>query len=507
MSDKIFSEEFILGAGIGALGREELIKLACDLCLAVVKSEGEYHGNIHPGNVSRTADGQVGLGPRAAHEPGEWTTDELEYMAPELFWNGGGDATVDVYSIGLMLYSGICGGRLPFFKKAPGEMTNELRAAALRSRMNGGDIVMPEFAGENLGEVMKKALAFAPEDRWTGPMEMLSALEKCEGEGDALAMEMFGKAERELSATERMMAGIIAAPVEPEEEEPEVVAPVEEEPQQEEEVSPVVPIIPVVKVERPQPTGPKPEYKVDKGFEERNPQPKKKKSNKKPVMIVFGICAVVIILALVIHAFWGGEPGETPTPDPPGSSTPDNSIVDPIDPSGDPTADPSGDPDPDDSTDPTTEPTPEPVDPTATPEPTPELESTYELYISDLSWTEAAAKCKELGGHLVTISDADELSKVTALADTYGIKLIWVGFSRDADGNIGWENDESINYYIWGKGEPSKLDTDGATENYGLLWKKSGEGWIYNDSRNNPVADYPNAYSGKIAYICEYDPE
>ena len=40
------------------------------------------------------------------------------------------------------------------------------------------------------------------------------------GEGDAKAMEMFGKPERELSEVERTMAGILAH-LEPEEEEEE----------------------------------------------------------------------------------------------------------------------------------------------------------------------------------------------------------------------------------------------------------------------------------------------
>ena len=37
-----------------------------------------------------------------------------------------------------------------------------------------------------------------------------------------------------------------------------------------------------------------------------------------------------------------------------------------------------------------------------------------------------------------------------------------------------------------------------------MLWKRKGS-WIYNDSRNDPVADYPTAYSGKIGFICEYE--
>ena len=36
-----------------------------------------------------------------------------------------------------------------------------------------------------------------------------------------------------------------------------------------------------------------------------------------------------------------------------------------------------------------------------------------------------------------------------------------------------------------------------------MLWY--ADGWVYNDSRNDPVADYPGAYSGTIGYICEFE--
>lgn len=204
------SQRRMLGAEIGSLGREELITLARAVCGQAASFAGG-HGNIHPENIFMSADGSPWLGARADHAPGEWTTDELEYMAPELFWSGQGDARADVYSIALMLYAGVTRGRLPFFACAAGEMTNELRAAALRRRMNGEAIPIPTIAGDKLGEVLKKALSFAPEERYTDTIELSMALEPCVGEGDAAAMAMFGKPERELSEVERTMAGILAS--------------------------------------------------------------------------------------------------------------------------------------------------------------------------------------------------------------------------------------------------------------------------------------------------------
>ena len=204
------SQRRMLGADIGLLGREELITLARAVCGQAASFSGG-HGNIHPENIFVSADGSPWLGGRADHAPGEWTTDELEYMAPELFWSGTLSARADVYSIGLMLYAGVTRGRLPFFACAANEMTNEKRAAALRRRMNGETVPIPTIAGEKLGEVLKKCLAFAPEERYSDTIELSMALEPCVGEGDAAAMAMFGKSESELSEVERTMAGILAS--------------------------------------------------------------------------------------------------------------------------------------------------------------------------------------------------------------------------------------------------------------------------------------------------------
>ena len=188
-----------LGEDIRRLGREELIALALEVCEGAADCGAAFHGNIHPGNITRDAEGRSRLGPRADHAPGDWSTDELEYMAPELFWNGTADASADVYSIGLLLYAGVTGGLLPFFKRAPENMTNELRASALRRRMNGDEIHTPAAAGEKLGPVIEKCLKFEVSARYKDTRELAEALRPCVGEGDAKAMEMFGKPERELS--------------------------------------------------------------------------------------------------------------------------------------------------------------------------------------------------------------------------------------------------------------------------------------------------------------------
>jgi len=129
-------------------------------------------------------------------------------------------------------------------------------------------------------------------------------------------------------------------------------------------------------------------------------------------------------------------------------------------------------------------------------------EHRYELFIEDISWTDAQKKCAERGGHLAVPNDADEFNKLVELAESDGMTMIWIGGHRE-NGKMVWDDGSTAPYEQWAKGEPSYVDSsDGAAEDYVLLW--NNRGWYYNDSRNDPCAEFPQWYGGKMAYICEY---
>ena len=46
---------------------------------------------------------------------------------------------------------------------------------------------------------------------------------------------------------------------------------------------------------------------------------------------------------------------------------------------------------------------------------------------------------------------------------------------------------------------------DQVAEDYVMLWNNNG--WGYNDNRNDPIADYPQWYSGTVGFVCEYGEE
>lgn len=505
MEQNAFDHSSILGARLYRLTRGDLTALCEALCGILARTDG-YHGGVRPGNISYAGADAVALGDKARAGSRDWSTEELEFMAPEVFWSGDLGPSADVYSIGLLLYAGVSGGRLPFYPQMHEPTPND-RAAALRRRMNGEALHMPKGAGRKLAEIIRKATQYRAEDRYQTPEELCAALRQYREEQKSAAptaQEMFDKPEQELSDVERMMLGILGANAafvdEPEEEpepeaEAETPAPVEEAPQEEAAPEPEAPVAEEPKPEEPKreepvPT-PAPEEKPvpetePAPAEEKTPEPKdewkgrevhqkpKKNNYKSGIIAALAICAVVLAV-LILRSFGVfGNAAPTPTPTPTPEPTP--------------------------TAEATPTPTPEP-----TPTPTPEAKvSTYEIVVSDASWEAAQADAEAKGGHLAVIDNAEELQRVTALADEQGIRYVWIGLYRTESGELAWVHSTESGYYNWAEGEPSVHDTNGAAENYVLLSNQNGT-WYYNDCIADPAASYPRFYSGQIAYVIEYE--
>ena len=505
----------LLGDRLQTLSRAELTALAEALC-RILAERGTYHGGIRPDNISRASDGTVGLGAPARTDTKDWTTEELEFMAPEVFWSGTRDASADVYSIGLLLYAGVSGGRLPFYPDDRAAQPED-QAAALRRRMNGEPLPTARKAGRGLAEIIARATQCKPADRYATPAELCAALEQYDAEqrrSVPTAQEMFHKPEQELSDVERMMLAILTEEAAAPEPEPEPETPAEEPAAEEvpaEEVSAEelvveesaaeeVPAAPQPAPEqkpaqplpnkfRPEkqpaqpetPAKPKPERKPEKPPAKKpeayRPAPKKsasaeqRQSHKAGILLtVLILCAAVLAVLLLRSLGVFGTPTTaetTPTP-----TVPVETAV--------PTE-------------------------TPTPTPTPKPEPTYEVVTADVSWADAEAAAEAKGGHLVVIDSAEKWTRVAQLADESGLTYVWIGLHRTDSGELAWVKDNVDPVYNWASGEPSVHDTNGAAEDYVLI-TRTNSGWYYNDCIGDPAGRYPQFYSGKIGYIIEIDP-
>lgn len=465
MADKVvFDPQKLQSGSLVDCQEQQLLELAKKLCRIAAEECGEngFRGGIRPGNIYVAEDGQVKVGKAGKAGENGWTKLELEYMAPEVFWNGEESAAADVYAIALIVYVGLNGGKLPFADET--EPNAEKRAHALRRRMSGDSFPMPEGVPDKLLAILKRALAFEPDNRYENSYEMLKALwEYCGDEPEKI--KPASKAP-ELCEEPKPQS------------EPEKQPESEPKPEPEKQPKPEPKKAPV-KNEKPKAAPTPRTQEAPKKAEAEPALPKQMRNiHEKRAAKRSAVTLAVITLLLVGVGLGRSSIRFDATPPAVQTQAPE------------PTAQPT---------------TPPSAAPTETPEPSKApAEVQYMLYSEDVSWDEAERRCTELGGHLATIKDAADYEKLCQLLADSNAQYVWIGAYRGDDGQIKWLDGKEHDFYAWAQGEPSMTDSyDGAAENYIMLVKQTDGTWLYNDSRPDPMAQYSRFYSGKIAYICQ----
>ena len=167
------------------ISRQEIIQLGIDLCkaLELCQKHNIIHRDIKPENTFISENGDFKLGDFGVARTVEKTTSGLSkqgsypYMAPEVYNGKPYGTTVDIYSLGLILYRLLNGNRLPFLPLAPAPITYADRENAWAKRFNGAPLPMPSHAEGRLGEIVLKACAYEPKDRYSSPVQMRQDLE------------------------------------------------------------------------------------------------------------------------------------------------------------------------------------------------------------------------------------------------------------------------------------------------------------------------------------------
>jgi len=161
------------------MSQASAVNLAMDLCSALMdlRAAGLIHRTVKPSNIFLNAQGHYMLG-----DLGIARIDQLKYCsmpesmlspysAPELFdLMANVNETIDLYSVGLILY------RLYNGNHAPMEDERTTAKAADKLRITGHELPAPMFADYEMAEIICKACAFKPEDRYQTPEEMKQAL-------------------------------------------------------------------------------------------------------------------------------------------------------------------------------------------------------------------------------------------------------------------------------------------------------------------------------------------
>ena len=78
----------------------------------------------------------------------------------------------------------------------------------------------------------------------------------------------------------------------------------------------------------------------------------------------------------------------------------------------------------------------------------------YQIFDKSTTWTEAKTDCEEMGGHLATITDADEEAIIESLVSNGSRKNYWLGGTLNDNNKLSWITDEEVTFYNWASGQP-----------------------------------------------------
>lgn len=167
------------------LARKDVIQLGIDICkaLELCQKYNIIHRDIKSENIFVSPAGDYKLGDFGIARTVEKTTGEMSkkgtytYMAPEVYKEEPYNSSVDIYSLGIVMYRLLNENRAPFLPAYPAPITHSHREAALSRQISGEALPSPKNADGRLSEIVLKACAYDPRDRYSSPMQMRQELE------------------------------------------------------------------------------------------------------------------------------------------------------------------------------------------------------------------------------------------------------------------------------------------------------------------------------------------
>jgi len=163
----------------------EIVKLGIHICraLELCARTKTIHRDIKPDNIFVSAYCDYKLGDFGIARQIERTMTGLSkkgtytYMAPEVFKGDEYGASVDFYSLGIVMYRLLNKNRTPFLPAFPAPIMPADRDASLQRRIKGEALPAIPGMSDELNAIILKACAFDRHARYTSATEMREALE------------------------------------------------------------------------------------------------------------------------------------------------------------------------------------------------------------------------------------------------------------------------------------------------------------------------------------------
>lgn len=167
------------------MSRRDIIKLGIDMCRALELCQrfNIIHRDIKPENIFVSEMGDYKLGDFGIARTIEKTTGGMSkkgtytYMAPEVYREEPYGSNVDIYSLGIVMYRLLNHNRAPFLPLPPQNISHSDREKALIRRISGEPLPKPANAEGRLAEIVMKACAYNPKERYGSPLQMRQELE------------------------------------------------------------------------------------------------------------------------------------------------------------------------------------------------------------------------------------------------------------------------------------------------------------------------------------------
>ena len=161
--------------------------------LELFESKGIIHRDIKPDNIfvdnyQNFKIGDFGIAricDKASSDLSKKGTEN--YMAPEVFHGKDYDHTVDIYSLGLVLYKLLNNNRLPFYPETGSYSEWEMQQALIDRLSGKKELPLPCAASEAFGKIVLRMCAHDPGERYQNAGEILADLEHITGSGKNIA--------------------------------------------------------------------------------------------------------------------------------------------------------------------------------------------------------------------------------------------------------------------------------------------------------------------------------
>lgn len=163
---------------------EEVLQLGVSICSALEACENKHiiHRDIKEDNIFVDSQGNFKLGDFGVSRRAEESISAHtilgtpSYMAPEIFNGQLYDSRVDTYALGIVLYKQLNNGRLPFIPVAPEKIRFNHTEIAQQLRLNGVELKPPVHGSSQIVQIVLKACAHLPENRYESANDMKMAL-------------------------------------------------------------------------------------------------------------------------------------------------------------------------------------------------------------------------------------------------------------------------------------------------------------------------------------------